>query len=148
MTDLLPTLANILYSVNQRARYQHEPDGKDVWQTPAETYRLGTGDCEDFAAAYWFEVLDYATTSNPRIAWMMLRDVKEPHMVCLVGDGDPWVLDVLADAPYRLSERDDVLSIWAIGDPPTKAAGVAFAVSAKWIDVLTRIVREQLVAQA
>src|SRR3989344_1737407 len=29
--------------------YKSEPDGDDYWQTPEETERLGTGDCEDKA---------------------------------------------------------------------------------------------------
>ena len=35
------------YEINQRIQYKRD-DG-DYWQTPAETYALGTGDCEDYA---------------------------------------------------------------------------------------------------
>jgi transglutaminase-like putative cysteine protease len=30
-------------------RYRREPRGRERWQTAAETYRLGQGDCEDLA---------------------------------------------------------------------------------------------------
>src|SRR5204863_7188254 len=48
-------------SVNRRILYQADPEGQDIWQTPMGTYRLGTGDCEDFA------ILKYALLSMANI---------------------------------------------------------------------------------
>lgn len=39
----------ICAGVARRIRYKQEPKRTDKWQTHAETQRLGTGDCEDFA---------------------------------------------------------------------------------------------------
>ena len=35
--------------INQEIRYQEEPPGADVWQTPEETWAIKSGDCEDYA---------------------------------------------------------------------------------------------------
>jgi len=38
-----------MQELREKVRYQPEPEGKDYWQLPEESERLGTGDCEDFA---------------------------------------------------------------------------------------------------
>ena len=44
--------------VNRQIRYLAESADGIQWQTPAETKKLGTGDCEDYAAAKWKVLLD------------------------------------------------------------------------------------------
>jgi predicted transglutaminase-like cysteine proteinase len=135
----------VLDRVNARMRYQSEPGGQDYWQTPAESYALGTGDCEDFAIAYWHELQAPGAVPSylpgARLAWL-LPDAQPPvpHVVCFVGDrADPWVLDVLADAPYRLSERHDLVHFWSIGDPPERSRGVADFMRQKIADMQARM---------
>lgn len=43
--------------INERISYKNEPQGKDYWQLPSETNKLRTGDCEDYAIAKWYELL-------------------------------------------------------------------------------------------
>lgn len=132
-------LCNTLTKVNGLARYQHEPGRRDHWQTPAELYASGRGDCEDFAIAYWYELRD--TLPAPHIA-CLLSDHGEPHMVCVSGR---WVLDVLADEPYQLKQRRDVLCVaYTLGEahgcPVTWVEWVRRATPlAKWADVWRRM---------
>lgn len=98
------TLHAVLAEVNASAGYRHEPAGRDYWQTPDELRASGAGDCEDFAIAYWAALRGQCPP--PQLACLVLDGQRETHMVCLCGE---WVLDVLADAPYRLQDREDVL---------------------------------------
>lgn len=50
-------LTKINIEINERIQYKAEPAGEDHWQTPMETDKLRTGDCEDFAWAKWYELL-------------------------------------------------------------------------------------------
>ena len=91
-------------TINSAHTYRREPLGRDDWKTPAEFDADGFGDCEDFAIAYFFAV--GGRTRGARLAWCL---APESHMVCLINDSsDPLVLDVLADAPYRLSEKPEL----------------------------------------
>ena len=42
-------LERVNIQVNRDIKYQSELQGQDYWQTPAETMKKGSGDCEDFA---------------------------------------------------------------------------------------------------
>jgi len=50
------TIIDINDAYNYTIRYK--TDAKDHWQTPKETARLRTGDCEDIAIAKYFECID------------------------------------------------------------------------------------------
>lgn len=124
-------------AINATHRYQREPAGLDVWQTPAEFDDTGVGDCEDFAIAYWHALRD--APGRAYVAWCWRG--REAHMVCLYyqpGDTDPQVLDVAVDAVCGLSERPDLRvvvrfnrdGVW-LGLTPAIAAP-----SRLWTDVL------------
>ena len=139
-------LALILADINGRARYQHEPDGRDQWQTPAELFRTGAGDCEDFAIAYWDALR--GTTGRHRIACLVLNGYPEPHMVCTTRPSPlaaEWVLDVLADVPYRLADRSDlVMTAYQLGEeqggPAAWHGGIRLQrTPAKWVDAYWRL---------
>lgn len=125
---------------NACARYEHESG--DVWQTPAELAVSGVGDCEDFAIDAWARAK--AAGYKARVAWCLRHDADAPrsHMVCLVReDDDPWVLDVVADAVCRLSERPDLAIIMEMDDAGVYVREVRKSVSTirPWADVLGRI---------
>ena len=44
-----PSARAVCRIVTSNISYRSEPPGRDRWQTPQETWRLGHGDCEDFA---------------------------------------------------------------------------------------------------
>lgn len=140
MSQAPEVLRRVLAQVNARARYQHEPAGRDCWQTPAQLYAAGTGDCEDFAIAYWAALR--GTEPPPRLACLLFSHRVEPHMVCQAGD---WTLDVLADRPYRLSERGDLVAIaYTLGEADGQPVGWANGSGpllgfARWNDVWRRM---------
>ncbi len=111
------TAQTIHTDINTRHVYQREPPGRDAWQTPAEFDAAHTGDCEDFAIAYWHALRFHP--GQARIAWCRLAAPGAgyaghdswPHMVCLYrppDSTDPLVLDVAVDAVCPLSERPDL----------------------------------------
>ena len=71
-------------------RYRPEPPGREQWQLPWETLKLGNGDCEDLAAwraaELWFYDRDMAARA-------ILRDWGSGTMHCLVMHGDGTIED-------------------------------------------------------
>lgn len=106
MQSIQATLNEVLHWVNSQCRYVKEPRDEDTWLTYKELLAKGEGDCEDFAIAYWGLIYKRKLSKDIRLACI---DISPPHMVCCYyaeGDKDPYVLDVLADKVYRLSDTD------------------------------------------
>lgn len=140
MSEAPEALRRVLTQVNANARYRQEPVGRDCWQTPDELRASGFGDCEDFAIAYWAALR--SADIDARLVCVAFEQQSEAHMVCQAGD---WTLDVLADTPYRMSERDDLVAIvYALGEADGKP--MAWLNGSRplhgfwrWTDVWTRI---------
>lgn len=127
---------------NTCARYERELDGKDVWQTPQELAASGVGDCEDFAIDAWARAT--AAGYKARLAWCLRQDAdaRRSHMVCLVHDcPDPMVLDVVADAVCRLSERPDLVVVLEMDAEGVYIRGMRRQTSTMepWAAVLSRM---------
>jgi hypothetical protein len=127
LTELLAKYNHILY----------KPDGiKDYWQTPAETRRLGTGDCDDFCLLFYFELK--AMGYNPFI--MYGRIAGKAHMACICGR---WVIDTVVSDWYDYREhfgliyRMDETQLITVrnGNFHIQKANI----NKKWVDVLDRI---------
>ncbi len=156
MTQAL--LQRVLEHVAARVRYEADQPGADYWQTPAESFRRGAGDCEDFAIACWSTAMQWASSpelrdeaGTLRLGWLLSDDAETSHMVCVAlppDEDDPWVLDMLADTVHRLSQRDDGLRLLVtLGlDADNRPAAwhgfgrqAASSQPAKWVDVLQRM---------
>ena len=137
---------------NACARYQHEPYGGDVWQTPAELAESGVGDCEDFAIDALFRIRAAGLLGRVRLACCVLGGgvSSDLHMVCLhypPESADPWVLDVAVDAVCRLTERPDLAVVYELGLDGVFLDGVRFKgrkvgsveKMPPWADVLRRM---------
>lgn len=79
---------------------------RDHWQSPYETIRLRTGDCEDISIA---KMLDPAIRSKVPVEQLRLSYVHtpegQPHMVLMIGKGpEALVLDNLFDEIKTLAE--------------------------------------------
>jgi predicted transglutaminase-like cysteine proteinase len=101
-------------AVNASIKYEPEPPGQDIWQTPRETTELGRGDCEDIAIAKYFRLR--AAGFGPELVYCLWQDPRTMrrlyHMVCLQGD---LVLDNLDSEVKAVADRHDLHLIYAIG---------------------------------
>lgn len=68
--------------VRRLLRYKADPKGVDVWQSPAVTEKLRTGDCEDFAIL----VLARCRKAKIKCRLVLGFSPKGGHAVC-AGDG-------------------------------------------------------------
>lgn len=92
------SLAEINHVWNQNIKQVTEPPGEDVWQTPAETVALGTGDCEDLAIAKFFSIPAW----HKKDLHIVRLEDGQVHMYTVVDD--TWVLDVTPHV-HRLDGR-------------------------------------------
>ena len=70
-------------------RYKSDPVDRDVWQSPYETFKLKTGDCEDMS------ILAYKVlTSNGYKCYVLMvwKYFKTGHGVCVVTVNDGFVI--------------------------------------------------------
>lgn len=89
----------------------------DYWATPREVQSRG-GDCEDFAIAKFFMLLD-AGIPSAQMAVVVLRpkSVGAAHAVLVVeSDVGPIVLDNLRSEPYLFTRRLSVRMAYAVND--------------------------------
>lgn len=63
-------LNKINNEVNEQIIYKDTERNRDYWQTPAETTRLHTGDCEDFAIMKWHQLLKHGIPETDM--WFLL----------------------------------------------------------------------------
>ena len=113
---------------------------EDRWDTPFEFVARGAGDCEDFAIAKYFLMLEAGTAPElVRLAFVFYTGddqslagsasrPKRTHVVVLryahVGDRDPMVLDAIPRI-VPLSERDDLHLVFEFGADGTYTSAVA-----------------------
>lgn len=78
-------------------RYIEEPAGQDYWQTPAETFKIGGGDCEDLAILKWKMFVDAGIPEKD--IWFLqgwTKDTNEAHVELFVKlEGKTYYLDNL-----------------------------------------------------
>lgn len=68
----------ICSEVRRRVRYKAEPKGRDHWQKPEETLKLGTGDCDDFAIL----TLSMCRKAKVQARMVIFYNRKAGHAVC------------------------------------------------------------------
>ncbi|MDH4319930.1 MAG: transglutaminase-like cysteine peptidase [Desulfobulbaceae bacterium] len=100
-------------------RFYYVPDdrhhGRDYWATPAEFMESGGGDCEDFAIAKYFALLDMgADASHLFLTYCRLPATGQAHMVLVYwSKGDqPLVLDNFMPQVLSASYRPDILPVY------------------------------------
>ncbi len=85
---------------------------RDYWATPVETLAKGAGDCEDFALAKYFTLLQLGVEpSKLRITYARALELNQAHMVVTyheTPDAEPLVLDNLVDDILPASRRNDL----------------------------------------
>ena len=90
---------------------------KDYWATPAEFLGAGAGDCEDFAIAKFFSLLELGIAEDRlRITYVKALRLNQFHMVLAYypqADAMPLILDNIDGAIRLADERDDLLPIYS-----------------------------------
>ena len=117
MTDDSQEVLQAIHTAsNACARYQREPSGSDVWQTPFELAKSGVGDCEDFAIDALFRIRAAGLPGTVRLACCARGS--DIHMVCVyrpIGVVYHYVLDVAADAVSKMYQRSDLVVLYELG---------------------------------
>ena len=90
---------------------------KDYWSTPVEFLVSNGGDCEDFATAKYFTLLNMQVPEDKmRLIYVKSLTLRKPHMVLgyyFVPTADPLVLDSIIDDILPASRRKDLLPIYS-----------------------------------
>ncbi|WP_406664583.1 transglutaminase-like cysteine peptidase [Gallaecimonas sp. GXIMD1310] len=89
----------------------------DYWATPLEFIGADGGDCEDFAIAKYFTLLELGVAeSKMRITYVKALSVNQYHMVLAyypTPQAVPLILDNLVPDIRRATERPDLLPIYS-----------------------------------
>lgn len=95
----------------------------DYWATPIETIGRGRGDCEDFAIAKYFSLLNLGVPMNKlRLVYVKALQngpggqIQQAHMVLAYyasPNGDPLVLDNLVSDIRPASKRNDLSPVFS-----------------------------------
>lgn len=89
----------------------------DYWATPSEFIASGGGDCEDFAIAKYFSLVNLGISSDKlALNYVFAARLNQSHLVLAYypfPEMEPWVLDNLIDAIKPASQRTDLLPIYS-----------------------------------
>ena len=112
-----------LYSVNRffnRLDFVSDIDHwkiSDYWATPIEFIATGAGDCEDYAIAKYFSLIELGIPeSKLRLMYVTALRLKQPHMVLAYYDTPtsvPLVLDNINKRILPASKRRDLAPIYS-----------------------------------
>jgi len=90
---------------------------EDYWATPLEFLATGAGDCEDFAIAKYFTLLELGVNeSKMRITYVKSLRRNQPHMVLTFFTSPksiPEVLDNLIPEIKPATQRSDLLPVYS-----------------------------------
>lgn len=123
---------------------------KDFWQTPVELLQCGAGDCEDFAIAKYFALIEAGIDREQlRIGYVQATGFglsNAAHMILLYYPDkgtDPLVLDNLIEDIKPLSARKDLTLVYSfnnsgiwIKDPTKKTRDNNLPT---WVNLLSRM---------
>jgi predicted transglutaminase-like cysteine proteinase len=126
----------------------------DYWATPMESLGRSGGDCEDYAIAKYFTLLEVGVPiEKMRLVYVKAKQAEhvpaEPHMVLAYyaqPDSDPLILDNLVTDLQPASRRTDLTPVFSFNSKGifSGITGAAKAVSggigrlSRWEDLLKR----------
>ena len=123
---------------------------KDYWATPSEFIKRNAGDCEDFAIAKYFTLIEMGIPeSQLRIAYVYSKKMKQAHMVLYYYPAQgkqALVLDNLSEKIQPASDRQDLMPVYSFNKKGlwliNKGGSTRFVGSSKrlslWQDMLKR----------
>jgi predicted transglutaminase-like cysteine proteinase len=90
---------------------------KDYWATPREMLIKNGGDCEDFATAKYFTLLNLEVPDEKmRLTYVKSLRFEQPHMVLSFYShptAEPLVLDSLVDEILSAAQRKDLIPVYS-----------------------------------
>ena len=94
----------IMLQVHDEVTYMNDPD--DIWQRPADTKRMGTGDCEDYAILMMTRLHDCGIDSCLVYAYSLKRECA--HAVVVLRSEEttgPWYDPTYGDTTSLVDEQ-------------------------------------------
>lgn len=86
-------------------RYSFIDDPYDHWQTRKEFRKNGGGDCEDFAIAWYYDLLELGLRDDEMYIALFKRPSGDVHAVLIIQD--QWVLDQQREKVFPISSYDN-----------------------------------------
>ena len=126
----------------------------DYWATPVEFLASEGGDCEDFAIAKYFTLLDLGIDEHKlTLTYVKALKLNQAHMVLTYypsPKAEPLVLDNLVEAILPSSERTDLLPVYSLNGSGLwlarqRGRGKMVGDSSRlqrWQEMLTRMTKE------
>ncbi|WAG77848.1 transglutaminase-like cysteine peptidase [Metapseudomonas furukawaii] len=151
-------LEAVNHGINRLVRFEDDSavwQRRDYWATPLETLARGAGDCEDFALAKYFTLLQLGVPRDRlRLVYAKALDLNQAHMVLVwqgASDTEPLVLDNLTDGILPVSQRPDLVlryafdtrALYALEDGEVRRIGDSAELPA-WRRLLARAEQEGL----
>lgn len=148
---------------NRKLRFDTDQNiwgASDYWATPIEALMKGVADCEDFAIAKFFTLIDMGVAANKlRITYVKARiggpgsTITQAHMVLTyysTPDAEPLILDNLISEIRPASRRADLAPIfsfntdglWTVGAGGDEAQGGGSSRLSRWNDLLAKMKSE------
>lgn len=123
---------------------------EDYWATPIEALHRGAGDCEDYAIAKYFSLLQLGVPMDKlRITYVKALNLNQAHMVLTYYShptATPLVLDNLIDSIEPASRRTDLRPVYAFNADglwlPGRGAGKQVGDSkrlSRWQDLIKKM---------
>lgn len=92
-------------------------DAVDYWATPMEFLSQGAGDCEDYAIAKYFTLIELGVAENKmRITYVKALELNQAHMVLTYFSSPratPVVMDNLISEIKSATKRTDLLPVYS-----------------------------------
>lgn len=89
----------------------------DYWATPIEFFASGGGDCEDFAIAKYFSLINLGVSADKlALNYVFASHLNQSHMVLAFypfPNMEPWVLDNLTNEVKPASQRTDLIPVYS-----------------------------------
>ncbi len=95
-------------------------ESEDYWANPVEMIISDGGDCEDFALAKYFTLLELGVAADKlRMTVTTTRENREPHMVLAYyknPTADPLIMDNLVRKVKKASLRNDINPVYSFNE--------------------------------
>lgn len=142
---------------NRRIRFGEDPDiwqATDYWATPLETLGRAAGDCEDFALAKYFSLVEIGVPAERlRLIYVRARiggpnsSITQAHMVLgwyANPEAEPLVLDNLLGEIRPASRRPDLAPVFSFNSQGVWMAGADRPASpvdrlSRWNELILRM---------